>query len=181
MGYSIPVQTFLDRFWSKVEVKNPDECWNWKAGKTSDGYGIFYVGWIDKKPIREYAHRLMWELNFVQIPKGLQVLHKCDNPPCVNPAHLFCGTQGDNVRDAVSKGRLIPDIEKAKSVFRNNPELQARGERQGSSKLTAKQVSEIRLEYAGKYITQRELAKKYGVRQVTIWAILQRKTWDHIQ
>lgn len=86
-----------ERFWAKVE-KGPD-CWEWKAFRNK-GYGKFtYNG-------RMYlAHRLSWILTNGPIPDGLGVLHSCDNPPCVNPDHLFLGTQLDNMRDASNKGR----------------------------------------------------------------------------
>jgi len=85
-------------FWGKVE--KTDSCWLWTASTKNNGYGQFY---INRKP--QYAHRVAWELSHGSIPKGKLVCHKCDNPKCVRPAHLFIGTQMDNVKDCIKKGR----------------------------------------------------------------------------
>ncbi len=95
------VMTLADRFWARVAVGKPDECWEWTRYRDRAGYGQAYHEGRDVP-----AHRLAWILTHGPIPDGLKVLHRCDYPPCVNPAHLFLGTQGDNVRDAVAKGRL---------------------------------------------------------------------------
>jgi hypothetical protein len=94
-----PWDTEVGRFWSKVDKSG--ECWVWTAkALCENGYGRFYVG---KKPLR--AHRYSWELANGPITDGLFVCHRCDNPPCVNPAHLFLGTHQDNMQDMVAKGR----------------------------------------------------------------------------
>jgi hypothetical protein len=92
------VRSAADRFWSKVEKS--DECWKWTAGKHNAGYGVFW-----EKGRFYKAHRWSWERERGPIPDGLNLLHKCDNPACVRPDHLFLGTQKDNVNDMVSKGR----------------------------------------------------------------------------
>lgn len=89
-----------DRFWSKVDIKGEDECWNWTPSKNNGEYGRFWIGGSYIK-----AHRLSYEITFNIIPRGLCVCHKCDNPSCVNPKHLFLGTVGDNNRDIRNKGR----------------------------------------------------------------------------
>lgn len=88
------------RFWEKVERQGPDECWPW-TGATRSGYGAL---WIDG--VLQRAHRVSWVLNVGPIPKGQHVLHRCDNPPCVNPTHLFLGSHADNMADKAAKGRV---------------------------------------------------------------------------
>lgn len=91
----------IARFWSKV--RKSDECWIWIAGRYFPaGYGQFF---LDGRDMR--AHRTSWTIVHGPIPDGLWVLHKCDNPPCVRPDHLFLGTRSDNMRDCVSKGRHV--------------------------------------------------------------------------
>ena len=94
----ISTWTKEERFWVKV-VRGPD-CWNWNGGKLVEGYGRF----VDRGKY-VLAHRVSWEIHNGPIPEGLCVLHRCDNPPCTNPDHLFVGTHGDNARDRAAKGR----------------------------------------------------------------------------
>jgi hypothetical protein len=88
-----------DLFWSKVEIKNPESCWVW-AGTKNRRYGQFHFRG-DTIP----AHRVSWMINRGPIPRGLWALHACDNPPCVNPDHLWLGTHTDNIKDMWDKGR----------------------------------------------------------------------------
>jgi len=106
-----------ERFWAKVD--RTDDCWLWTACRTTHGYGQF-------RPERSrgaQAHRVAWELTNGPIPAGMLVLHRCDNPPCVNPAHLFLGTQSDNMRDMYAKGRGRPRRPRPR---RPNPNSNAR-------------------------------------------------------
>ena len=106
MGKSSRIVKIVDplvRFNAKFKV-GLTGCWVWVGRPNTSGYGTFS---LNKK--RERAHRVSWMLNRGPIPEGLQVLHKCDNPPCVNPDHLFLGTNADNVKDRVSKGRTAPN------------------------------------------------------------------------
>lgn len=89
-----------ERFWEKVKVVDNDKCWEWLASRTLKGYGHFK---IKGRTVR--AHRYSYTLVKGPIPKDLWVLHKCDNPSCVNPNHLFLGTHGDNMKDMFDKGR----------------------------------------------------------------------------
>lgn len=102
--YAIPVK---DRFWDKVEKLGPDECWPWKAAKDPRGYGR--IGGDRRrssgKRAVELAHRIAYQLEIGDVPLGLFVCHRCDNPTCCNPAHLFLGTCKDNNQDMYAKGR----------------------------------------------------------------------------
>ncbi len=89
------------RFWAKVDRQDDSSCWEWQGAKVSQGYGWLSIGHNHQ----EYAHRMAWELVYGPIPEGIQVCHHCDNPPCVNPVHLWLGTQTDNIADRDRKGR----------------------------------------------------------------------------
>ena len=147
-------QEVIKMFWSRAGVGISSTCWPWKAGRAAR-YGVFGSRFFKST----LAHRVAYELRYaVKVPKNLEVCHSCDNPRCVNPLHLFLGTQKDNMRDAMNKGRL------------------AIGQRHSRAKLTEAMVREIR----SSKLTQVGLAKQYGVRPSTIWAIIQNKTWRHL-
>lgn len=147
-----------ERFWRKVARGGPDECWPWQACKQANGYGRFAVS--DGRPqINQYAHRIAWELTNGS-PGDLYVLHRCDNPPCCNPAHLFLGTQADNAHDRDRKGR-------------HNC---GRGSKSGRAKLSEAAVDEIRaLRKAG--WTLRAIGARFGVVQTTVGDVLRGETW----
>jgi len=152
-----------ERFFRNVKIGNPNECWEWPLSKDGDGYGRIFI-----KGKKYRAHRLTWMVFQGPIPQGFHVCHHCDNPPCVNPHHLFIGTNYDNLMDSVRKGRhRIP----------NNPTF---GSNHGLTTLTENQVLQIREEYRGGQITQLSLAKKYNVGRSTIGRIVNREYWTHI-
>jgi hypothetical protein len=95
-----------DRFWSKVN--KTETCWLWQAQFNNKGYGCFsyYSKKLGRKSVNMYAHRVAWTLTHGEITDGLEVLHRCDTPSCVNPGHLRLGTHADNMRDASTKGRI---------------------------------------------------------------------------
>ena len=134
-----------------------DDCWLWQKSKTKQGYGQ-----TTYKKKRMYTHRVSWTIHNGEIPDGAQVLHKCDTPPCVNPDHLFLGTNRDNVDDKIAKGRV------------------PLGEQASGSKLTQKQVLEIRKLHAEGLLSQGQLGRNYGVSDVTINNIVHRRQWKHI-
>lgn len=143
-----------DAFWEKVEKKSDDECWEWLASIQEDGYGSFKG---------KLAHRVSWELTNGNIPLGILVCHKCDNCSCVNPNHLFLGTQLDNMQDMVSKGRGYD------KSGENNPK----------AKLTEKDVFEVhRMRNSG--ISSKQIARNFGVTPTTIHYILSGKSWSNV-
>jgi hypothetical protein len=148
-----------ERFWARVDKNGPvhpehGRCWRFIS--TSSGYGRF-------SPMR--AHRFSWTIHRGPIPKGKSVLHKCDNPNCVNPKHLFLGTQQDNLADMREKGK------------------QVRGEAQGSAVLTAEDIVAIRKRY--RRYSHKDgagaMAKEYGVGIVQVWKIVKGLQWKHIR
>ena len=146
-----------ERFWPKVT--KTDYCWVWNAGIISSGYGIFYVYGVGQTT----AHRAAWELVKGPIPKGLFVLHKCDNKICVRPSHLFLGTPQDNTDDMIRKGRHKIDPR--------------RGVENGRAKLNPTLAKEIRQKYPGKGYSQERLAEEYGVSQKLISLVVNNKIW----
>lgn len=145
-----------ERFMS--HVNKTEGCWMWVAYKDRKGYGKFG----HKKGT--LAHRFSYILHNGKIPKGMQVCHSCDNPSCVNPNHLWVGTNRDNQMDCISKGR----------ARRNSPF----GEKNGLSKLTDDQVRDIKI--FSESMKQAELAIMYDCHPSNISFILSGKTWKHV-
>lgn len=146
-----------ERFWAKVN--KTDTCWLWEAGTYPAGYGKFAVANGTSVSTKVGAHRMAWQLTHGD-PGALHVLHTCDNRRCVNPAHLFLGTNDDNIADMVAKGR------------------QACGELSGRNSLTAQDVRAIRS--AAMHQRQCDLATQYGVSRATICRVVNRHLWKHV-
>lgn len=153
----------IERFWEKVDRRGPDECWPWTAARRKrDLYGVLGISGTRKLIA---AHRLSWEIANGSIPLGLCILHSCDNPPCVNPAHLSLGTQANNIKDAVLKGRI------------NN--YVAQGEQHWKAKLTESKIHDI-FRLRAKGWTQHRIAIQMGVDQTSIGNVLRRINWRHV-
>jgi hypothetical protein len=152
----MPVKNTPDKFWEKVD-RLDGGCWEWVGHKLKFGYGHAY--WSGKLLL---AHRLSWMLTNGEIPRGMCVLHKCDNPGCVNPSHLFLGTYQDNATDKVAKGRCP----KGTSVY--------------CAKLTDGDVLSIREKYRPFKFGLRKLAKIYGVGETTIFQVIHNGQWKHV-
>ena len=163
-------RTFAENFWSRVDQSGgPDACWPWTGA--CKRYGVLARD-VSQGKKHAQAHRVAWELTNGPIPDGLYVLHHCDNPPCCNPAHLFLGTQEDNMRDCRDKGRLGP----RKGLTSENA---AKGERNASAKLTEAQVVEIR-RLAASNTRAYVIAKQFDVTPTQISRIVARVCWKHV-
>lgn len=158
-------QAVDSRFWAKVDKSG--SCWLWLAGKDQLGYGMF---WIDGHTV--HAHRVAWMLRHGLVPNGVLVCHECDEPGCVNPSHLFLGTQADNMADREAKGRgRYPD-----------PPVN-RGESHGNAKLTVAKVRRAKRLYQSeerRYGDMARLAKEYGVSLSTVYNAVKGRTWSHV-
>jgi hypothetical protein len=149
----------LERFEKKVDYGMVGACELWTGAAHPEGYGKMYVSGKTK-----YAHRVSYELYKGAIPKGLQVLHRCDVPACVNPAHLFVGTIADNMRDKQKKGRSTG---------------QGKGEASTNATLTDTIVLRIR-ELRAEGLKYRAIAEQFGIPTSTVGSIVTRATWKHI-
>lgn len=139
------------RFWAKVAVGG--ECWEWTASRDKDGYGYFSLhGKHDR------AHKVSYREHVGPIPPGMCVLHTCDNPPCVNPAHLRLGTNKENSVDMQQKGRSARGVRNANSKFTESDVLAIRAARERGESLPS-------------------LGRRYGVTHQAILLIVQRKNW----
>lgn len=179
------------RFWGKVNVTaDHSECWEWKAGKFRSGYGAFGVRGKNCKASR-IAYYLTYRFNPEDKPF---VCHKCDNPACCNPSHLFLGTPKDNTQDMTEKGRRnLPSgayhwsntkPEKLprgdKHYTHLDPLKIKRGSNASQAKLDEEQVKEMRAIHARGGVTQRALAIHYGLHFGTVSDILKRRIWKHV-
>jgi hypothetical protein len=152
----VPSDSDISLFWSQVTKSN--SCWIWK-GKMSSGYGYFsHPGGT------AFAHRFSYQLHKGRIPKGFFCCHSCDNPACVNPNHLWAGSQSQNMKDMVRKGRG--------NFLAHDPHNQ---------KLNAEMVIQIRKLYSRGGVTQKQLGIQFGVSLPTINDVTTRRRWQHIE
>lgn len=163
---------FLDyddlwRFYTNVNKRGPDDCWEWKGTRYKTGYGAQTIG---ERTVK--AHRLAYFLATGEDPCDRLVCHHCDNPPCVNPMHLFPGTPGDNNRDRKKKNGYARG-------YKKDPALVIRGERHHNSKLNEVQIVEIR-DRAQQGESFSSLGQAFQVTSENISAIVRRKAWAHI-
>lgn len=157
-------QEILTRFWAKVDKGEPDTCWNWTAARSRKmGYGVFG---LCGKTYR--AHRISWLIHHGYMPDSkLDVCHKCDNPACVNPLHLFLGTRTDNMQDCARKGRTsrVPRIV---------------GTETRSAKLNDAAVAHLR-SLPSDISVLREFALQYGMSYQSVLDAYRGKTWKHVE
>lgn len=159
-----PITDPVARFWRLIQ-KSEDGCWIWTGNVSKAGYGNL---WTPEKRGYVYAHRFSWRLANGEIPDGLCVLHKCDNPPCVNPSHLFLGTKRDNTHDMISKGR----------AKLHNPK---RGEENGSAIINTEQAIQIKELLATGAFTLKEIASRTRSTTYIVFDIKRGKTWAHLK
>ena len=164
---SRPFATFSveEQFWHLVQKS--DGCWLWQGHREPFGYGIIYEKRDSIRNGKRWkAHRLSWTIHYGDIPERVHVLHKCDNPPCVRPDHLFLGTQQDNMTDMCQKGRHKCNFPKGFDHYH--------------SKLTEEQIRYIRTSDISKRGTIVRLARECNVSHVTIRNVLNRKVYSFI-
>ncbi|MDQ5821233.1 MAG: HNH endonuclease [Actinomycetota bacterium] len=148
--------TLAARFWRQVERRGADECWPWAGYRDADGYGV-----LSAWPTQLRAHRFSYELANGPLPPGLCARHRCDNPPCCNPAHLEAGTSIDNNRDKTERGR------------------NATGEQHGMARYTVEQIREVkRLLAAG--VARAQISEQTGVRETTVATVALGRQWREV-
>jgi hypothetical protein len=162
------MRTLSERLWSRTIKRGPAECWEWQGHRGPAGHGQIQSGLPDRRVIG--AHRAAWMLTNGEIPAGLHVLHKCDNPPCCNPAHLFLGTQADNNADCRSKRRSVHFVA---------PNCFPRGENSHLAKITDQETREI-IASVRAFIPRKMIAEVYGITVSAISKIITGKARKHL-
>ena len=152
-----------NRFWAKVDDGGfpPDECWEWRGCILQSGHGQFSINGK-----RTNAHRVSYEMAHGSIPKGKMICHRCNNPACVNPGHLYAGTSKSNAQDSIRAGTF--------HFIKHGL-----GEKHPCAKLTERVVMKIR-EQSGFGTSYRKLASQYGVSYGAIAKVVRRETWVHV-
>lgn len=174
-----------ERFWSRVDRQGPDDCWLWLGALKGNGYGVIGAGGERGRTI--YVHRLSYDLTHRDEPllDGQNACHTCDvrwpdntYRRCVNPAHLFAGTQQENMDDAVSKGRMRAGVRHGLNL---HPERVPKGENRPFAKLTEEAVRLSREERRSLKTPYRVLAERYGVSVETMHRAVNGKLWAHVK
>jgi hypothetical protein len=161
----------IARFWTRVSRGSDEDCWLWTGCYMPYGYGAF---WLGANNIG--AHRVAWMIaNKTDIPDGMLICHHCDNPPCVNPKHLFLGTRGDNWRDCIAKNRC-PQLKRLHPPIESIP----RGEQHWNAKLTSDSVREIRRLASGG-LSHHKIAKMFTVSGSNVSLIVQGLRWAWVK
>ena len=156
---NVQMKPVADRLWARVEIRGPDDCWEWQGSKHWRGHGQIGLG--RRSDGLGYTHVVAWQdANGRQVPAGMCIRHKCDNPPCCNPAHLEIGTQLDNLRDMFDRRR------------------HSFGEHH-ATKLSESDVVVIKEKIRGG-IPHRVIAGQYGVSRSMVGAIGLGKRWSHV-
>jgi len=158
-----PKRSASEKFWQFLEPGDSGSCWLWRGRINDGGYGVLSHSEDGKTQL--FAHRLSYIIHFGEIPDGLWVLHKCDNPPCCNPNHLYAGTAQDNMDDVVERSRRTWHGQK--------------GEFHPRAKLTEEQVRFIRSQVFRRGDRTR-IAKRFGVSVSLVGMIINRKVWGHV-
>jgi hypothetical protein len=180
-GTEITVPEVL-RFWENVKYCDSG-CWEWRGSMARSNYGWFTIAgerntrkrgtFRQRKGNRRvFAHRFSYFLHHGVDPDDLVICHRCDNPPCINPAHLFLGTHADNVHDMIRKGRA--------NWTKKALEKVARGEGHQFSKLTEAAVRDIRGRWAAGGGNMHAMAREYGVAVNAVYQVIRRITWKHV-
>ncbi len=157
---SRPIAPLALRFWPKIKYAKPSECWHWTGAKDRHGYGLVMIDPITLRQAR--AHRIAVQLTYGDFDPALKVLHSCDTPSCVNPNHLFLGTQAENVADMDAKGRRV-----AKGPAPENRKY----------KLHPEQVEEMRRLHATQGLNFTALARIFNISKTTAMRICRRINW----
>jgi len=147
-----------EKFWEKAVRQTDNECWNWSGNINSNGYGRVLI-----KKEHIFAHRASWMIHFGEIPKGMHVCHHCDNRACINPVHLFLGTNLDNINDKMKKGR------------------QSRGIERPAAKLDNNKVRKIRYLFHEREYSNKKLSMMFNVAKSQISEVVHYKSWRHVK
>lgn len=166
----------MKRFWDKVKLAAKGVCWEWQAStEKRNGYGKFGLsagGW-------DRAHRVAWRLVHGPIPKGMFVLHTCDNPKCVNTNHLYLGTKKDNAQDRERRGRSNHAV--GVNHGRHTHPGQTAGSKNGRAKLDERAVHGLLLRHFKQGMTKADLAREYGLSKTTVGHIVSGKLWPNVE